>query len=216
MTSECRAHGRLPCFAIRRPSWGSLLLGLSLGLLMTSVVCAAENPGSTVPGDPPWALTLYGGVYTDNNLGEAFSFQLDLEDSYIAVLALSRKIADLTRHIRFEVEGQIGKHFGRQDHWEFNGLVVGRWLTFPWNDYVYTTFAVGEGISYATEVPKLEEELDGPSERLLNYLMFELTLSPPQHREWAFVTRIHHRSALFGAFGHGSSNIMAAGIKYRF
>jgi hypothetical protein len=30
---------------------------------------------------------------------------------------------------------------------------------------------------------------------------------------------MHHRSSrsgLFGVFGHGSSNIMAAGVKYRF
>ena len=89
-------------------------------------------------------------------------------------------------------------------------------LTFPWNDYVYTTFAVGEGVSYATAVPKLEKELQDTTHQLQNYLMFELTLSPPQHREWAFVTRIHHRSALFGVYGDGGSNVLAVGVKYRF
>jgi len=161
-------------------------------------------------------MTLYGGVYLDNSLGGTFSLQWDSVPSYIAVLAVSREIGTLTKHLRFEVEGQIAKHFREEWNWEFNALIVGRWVTFPWNDSVYTTFAVGEGLSYATQVPTLEKQLQGTSEQTLNYMMFELTLSPPQHREWALVTRIHHRSALFGAFGNGDSNMVCAGIKYRF
>ena len=176
---------------------------------------ANASPGRG-PGQLPWAVTLYGGVYMNNTLGEMFTFQFDPQDSYLGVLAVSREIATLTKHIRFELEGQVAKNFGEQNNWELNALLVARWVTFPWNDYVYTTFAVGDGLSYATSVPKLEEQFEGSSEQLLNYLMFELTLSPPQHPEWAFVTRIHHRSALFGAFGHGGSNVLTAGIKYRF
>ena len=168
------------------------------------------------PGQSPWAVTLYGGVFMNNSFGGMFSFQYDPQDSYIGVLAVSREIWTLTRHIRFELEGQVAKNFGEQTNWEFNALLVGRWVTFPWNDYVYTTFAVGDGISYATSVPKLEKEFQGTTQQLLNYLMFELTLSPPQHPEWAFVTRIHHRSALFGGYGNGDSNVLAVGIKYRF
>ena len=188
-----------------------LVVSFALVALIASSTWADEPPNPA-----PWALTLYGGVYTDNTLGGVFSFHLDPKDSYIGVLAVSREIWALTKHIRFEIEGQVGKHFAGQDHWELNALLVGRWVTFPWNDYVYTTFAVGEGLSWATEVPKLEKELDGPSHQLLNYMMFELSLSPPRYQEWAFVTRIHHRSGMFGVFGHGSSNIMGAGIKYRF
>lgn len=177
---------------------------------------SANVPAGRGPGQLPWAVTLYGGVFMNKTLGEMFSFQFDPQDSYIGVLAVSREIATLTKHIRFELEGQVAKNFGEQNNWELNALVVGRWVTFPWNDYVYTTFALGDGISYATSVPKLEKELEGTSEQLLNYLMFELTLSPPQHPAWAFVMRVHHRSALFGLYGHGGSNVLAAGIKYRF
>jgi hypothetical protein len=176
---------------------------------------AKASPGRD-PGQLPWAVTLYSGVFMNNSLGGVFVFQYDPQDSYIGVLAVSREIWNLTRHIRFELEGQVAKNFGEQTNWELNALLVGRWVTFPWNDYVYTTFAVGEGVSYATAVPKLEKELQDTTHQLQNYLMFELTLSPPQHREWAFVTRIHHRSALFGVYGDGGSNVLAVGVKYRF
>ena len=60
-----------------------------------------------------------------------------------------------------------------------------------------TTFAVGEGISYATEVPELEPG-EGASQ-WLNYLLFEVTFALPKYPEWAIVGRIHHRSGFFGA-----------------
>jgi hypothetical protein len=80
----------------------------------------------------------------------------DYEQSYVGVAALSLQVFRLGEHVRLEVEGQVAKHFGEQHHWELNALVIGRWVTFPWNTYLHTTFAIGEGISYATEVPKLE------------------------------------------------------------
>jgi hypothetical protein len=35
---------------------------------------------------------------------------------------------------------------------DFNLGLVARWRDFPWNRYVYTTFAVGAGLSYSSEV----------------------------------------------------------------
>jgi hypothetical protein len=95
-----------------------------------------------------------------------------------------------------------------------NALVIARWVTFPWNAYLYTTFAVGEGISYATEVPELEQEAG--ASQWLNYLLFEVTFALPKYPEWAIVGRIHHRSGFFGALAPNGSNVVAAGIKYRF
>jgi hypothetical protein len=200
---------------------GLPLVALAILFLVGAAPRAAKGADAPGPSDAPnrpWSITLYGGRYTDNTIEDLFTkFSPDWEDSYIGTLALAREFATLTRHIRFELEGQVVKHFSRQDHWEFNALVLGRWVTFPWNDYVYTTFAVGEGLSYATEVPRLEKENNGKSHHLLDYLTFELSFSPPQHREWALVTRIHHRSGVFGLFGQREgSNVLAAGLRYRF
>ena len=175
---------------------------------------ADEAESEKTPDELKWAVTLYGGRFTTDNLKRVVSFSAEYADSYIGVLALSWQFAQLGEHIRLEVEGQVGKHFGEQDHWELNALVIARWVTFPWNAYLDTTFAVGEGISYATEVPKLEAQ-PGASQAL-NYLLFELSFALPGHPEWALVGRIHHRSGFWGALAPNSSNAVGVGVKYRF
>lgn len=154
------------------------------------------------PEELKWAVTLYAGVFSTDHLYEVLSFSANYEQSYVGVAALSWQFFRLGEHIRLEVEGQVGKHFGEQHHWELNALVIGRWVTFPWNAYLNTTLAVGEGISYATDVPELERE-EGASQWL-------------KYPEWAIVGRIHHRSGFFGALAPNGSNVVAAGIKYRF
>ena len=67
-------------------------------------------------------------------------------------------------------------HLGSlQKHMEFNGLIIARWLTFPWDNFVDTNFAVGEGLSLATEVPEIENRNHDDESAILNYLLFELT-----------------------------------------
>lgn len=174
--------------------------------------------GSENPDERRWAVTLYAGPLTKSSTRGVTHFYAKYEDSQIAVGALSWKFAELTRHLWFEVEGQVGKHFGEQDHWELNALLIGRWVTFPWNPYLVTTLAVGNGISYATELPKLEIKpgaAEGASQ-WLNYLLFELTFALPTHPEVAFVTRLHHRSGFYRALAPNSINAVGFGIKYRF
>ena len=175
----------------------------------------AEDVGSPKkPEELKWAVTLYAGVFSTDHLYEVLTLSANYEQSYVGVAALSWQFFRLGEHIRLEVEGQVGKHFGEQHQWELNALVIGRWVTFPWNAYLNTTFAVGEGISYATEVPELERE-KGASQ-WLNYLLFEVTFALPKYPEWAIVGRIHHRSGFFGALAPNGSNVVAAGIEYRF
>ena len=167
------------------------------------------------PEEPKWAVTLWAGVFSNSHLPEVVTLSAEYEDSYLALVALSRQIVALGKHARLEVEGQVGKHIGAQKQWELNALVIARWVTFPWNAYLATTFAFGEGISYATELPKLEEQEEGASQ-WLNYLLFELTFALPKHPEWALVARLHHRSGFWGALAPNGSNAVGVGLKYRF
>jgi hypothetical protein len=140
----------------------------------------AEDVGSrTKPEELKWAVTLYAGVFSTEELYKVLTLSADYEESYVGVAALSWQFFRLGEHIRLEVEGQVAKHFGEQHHWELNALVIARWATFPWNAYLHTTFAVGEGISCATEVPELERE-EGASQ-WLNYLLFEVTFALPKY-----------------------------------
>ncbi len=114
---------------------------------------------------------------------------------------------------------------GYNTHEEYNAVLILRWLKFPWNRYLLTSFAFGDGLSYATKEPPVEVNQhsinhgdDYNSSKFLNYMMFELTFALPQLPEWNAILRVHHRSGMFGLINgvSGGSNFLGAGIKYDF
>jgi hypothetical protein len=194
-----------------------LLFGFALLLCFGPCALADDDQNEADIKRPKWFLTVYGGAHAQDDIGDVFTFNAKFEDNdYIAVVALAREFWHFKKYISFEVEGQIGKHFNNDTFWEFNGLIVGRWHAFPWNKYVDTSFAVGDGLSYYTEVSKVEKDDDEDAQRMLNYLMFELALGLPKYSRWDLVLRIHHRSSIFGLYGAGGSNYVCGGIKFSF
>ena len=191
-------------------------------ILLCILSLCASIPGysGNARADRDWSATLYGAVLLDGNLSDGSLLYSGFEDSYLAALALTRRMASYENKLDLELEGQIVKHFDGQEHWELNGLGVIRWLPFPWDKYLDTSFASGAGLSYATETPGVEEERRGDDQtaRLLAYLMLELELAMPDSRHWSLVSRIHHRSGAFGFFSGvtGASNAWGFGIKYQF
>ena len=130
---------------------------------------------------------------------------------------MARRVGTYKELASFEVEGQIVKHFDEQDHWEFNALLIARWEVFPWDSYLDTSFALGTGPSYATNIPEIEVERSGESEHLQAYMLVELEFMLPSHPKVAFITRIHHRSNAFGLVAEdGTSNVLALGLKFKF
>ena len=165
-------------------------------------------------------ITLYGAVMTDGALPETafLTASFDRDFKFAAVTA-AQKIGNLFDKIDFELEGQVVKHLEGQHHWEFNALVVARWLRFPWNHLLKTSFAVGEGLSLATATPAFEEKYHGEeTSKFLNYLMFEFDFALPDKPRWSLVTRLHHRSGIYGLFRgvDGASNALGLGIRYHF
>jgi len=191
-----------------RRVWKLLLVAWIAGM----AVCGEAK------ADRDWAFSLYWARLTHGTLQETVTFQTGFTDADLVVGALSRRIGSLKGYMDFELEGQVAKHFGDQDHWEFNGLVVARWLPFPWDHVIDTSLAVGEGLSYATETPEVEARRHDETSKLLDYLMFEIAFSLPSLPEWSLITRIHHRSGAFGLFDgvHGASNAWGVGLRYAF
>jgi len=187
------------------------MLLMTMVLSFTSGLCVASER----------YLTAYGGKYSDDNLGELLANEpIKFENSTFAGLAVAQRISEPRPSYQWEVEGQIGKHFRDQTHWEFNIAAIIRWKRFPWNHYLRTSIAIGDGLSYATEVPPLElkSHTNTGAARLLNYLVIEMTVSPPQIQNWSIVGRIHHRSGVFGLFNdvRGGSNVLVLGIKFAY
>ena len=126
-------------------------LGFLAGLVaLVVVVCASE-----AAAEREWAVTLLGRQYAGNKLLD-FPDAFDLKDSYATGLSVSYQFVDWGPHMRWELEGQVLKHFGEQEHVELVASINVRWITFPWNRYLDTSFAFGGGLSQATEVPVLE------------------------------------------------------------
>lgn len=143
------------------------------------------------------------------------------DEAWLGALAWGQPVWRGTR-TRLELEGQLVRHAGIQEHWEINAVVAVRWTEFPWDRYLDTSIAVGEGLSYATEMPPLEPRGDADDEeessRLLNYLMVEAEFMVPRTTRWATFIRVHHRSGVFGAFGEveGGSNFVGLGVRHHF
>jgi hypothetical protein len=197
--------------------WWLLIAGLVLAAGLSSNTLAEEDKKDNDPERYKWFVTAYGGAHAQDDIGDVFALQPKFEDNaYIAVLALAREFWHYKNYISFELEGQVGKHFNKDTHWEFVGVLIGRWHYFPWNKWVDTSFAVGDGISYYTDVSEVEEEDDDDAQRTLNYLLFELTLGLPEYPRWDLALRIHHRSSVFGLAGAGGSNFVTGGFKFAF
>lgn len=191
----------------------NLILILFMGVLI-SCLC----PCKSAHADDGWKLTLYGAQLSADTLGDTFLFKSKYEDSYLVVLAVSKKVLSFNKLVDIELEGQAAKHFGRQKHLEFNALPVIRWLPFPWDAYIDTSLAAGAGPSYALETPEIEAIGVSHTPKLLGYLMFELAFSLPSSPKWSLVARVHHRSGANGLFGNrlDASNAVGFGIQYRY
>lgn len=195
------------------------------GELLFLWIALFASPGTVVADDSwlheGWSITLFSGpLSTDPTTNEILVGSIGFEDSAIVGAGLAKDVIRTGTNLDFQVEFQTVKHLGRQDHWEFNGLVIARWSKFPWDHLIDTTVAIGNGLSYPTEVPRLERERHGPDEstRLLNYTLVEITFALPNVLDWSLVWRYHHRSGAFGTFDGVTegSTVLAGGIKYRF
>ena len=165
-----------------------------------------------------FALAIYAGQLTKEKFESAISPEAEFSDATIVVAAGSWTFSRFfDGKLSCELEAQVGKYFGDQDHWEINLPIIGfRWHRFPWDDHLATSFAWGIGPSYATEVPAVEMETNESSSQWLIYWFGELTLGPPT-ANWEALMRLHHRSDGFGTVADdGGSNALCAGIRYRF
>ncbi len=160
------------------------------------------------------SIGYYQGQAVSNNFGDLYTDPWVPVDSYIKVLFLAYKLDGRIRDLTFDVEGQVVKHEGLQDHWETNFLLVARLGFFQ--DMFPASIAYGQGLSYAMEKTELDQEADEDPPQLLHYFFVELAfglLNISYHPQLIF--RIHHRSGVFGMYcgDRCGSNIPVIGFR---
>lgn len=177
-----------------------------------------------------WSLMFYVGAAATQQLGTLIrgKFNSAGETIYTAEVAYTLDINNWLRKFlspvvdTVQLAGNITKRDARKDPdpvYEYDGYIILRWTKFPWRKYLRTSLAAGEGVSYASHVPYVEQCVNSTnSRRLLNYLMFEVTFALPKYPDVELVGRIHHRSKAYGVFGNGNagSNDVGVGVRYYF
>jgi hypothetical protein len=214
---------------LRRRAW---LVAIGLATAGTAMPVAADEPLAAwatpredyfAPFDFDWKdgnwwATAFGGMVARSELSSIlFRASPGLRQTYIAGLAIGREFGAVSDALRLEWEGGVAAAFGREDYLDFRWQVGARWIRFPWNQSVFTTFAVLTGPSIITSISRYEDEY-GNGGHFKNGLTLELTLSPPERQDLVVAFRIHHRSSIFGLIPNAGtpSDFLTIGLKQRF
>lgn len=186
--------------------------GFALALLVACLPAGAvKEPG-------PWTATGLLGQYDDSRFLEILALEGGhRRASYLGAVILARDLGTWPGPVAWEGELHAVRHWGRQSLWESNLALTVRWNHFPWDDWVDTSAAFGQGVSFASRRPPLEQKDDDATRRVLHYMHVELAFSPPDNQRLSVVARLHHRSGMFGVYGvSGGSNFLTTGLRYRF
>jgi hypothetical protein len=187
-------------------------------LCLLTVMLLFSSQSMASASERNFSASLYGGVMTDDNWHQSLSGQAGLVDSYILVGAMGWTFYRPAHRLwSLELEANVARHFGIQDHFEFNLPVLTlRWDYFPWDKFLDTSLAYGLGPSYATTLPEYERQKSGDSEQLLLFWHIEAAFALPDSN-WSTIFRLHHRSSAYGLFADkGGSNILTMGLRYEF
>lgn len=176
----------------------------------------------------PWAATYFYGETIKNPLVDVFRAEMTRWPEHVQSLEIARTLSPCNAFRNFfrplvgivQLTLNFTQRVGSRENtiYEVNPYLTFRWANLPWNEYVNTSFAIGEGISYDSSVPSLESKSSKDTKRLLNYLMLEATLASPCYPRLQLVFRIHHRSGAFGLYraGNTGSNAVGLGLRYLF
>ncbi|MDF2810762.1 MAG: hypothetical protein K0S56_1793 [Microvirga sp.] len=188
------------------------------------------GPAAARASERTWHATGYVSRWANTDLLDvperSFAGDLTFEDSNFLGAGITRVIVPsfaiplpgtdfAFRGNRIELEGQVVRHFGDQTHWEGTLALMFRTGQIPLFGGLSVNIAFGEGLSYASERPRLEGSFRVEPSRFLNYLALEAEFSHASLPGVYFVPRIHHRSGIFGVIAprESGSNFIGAGIR---
>lgn len=214
---------------------GNLKKARRLTILALFFVAFLASAGRAAADDHPSQLTLYLAQGADPNIFMIFPEMLRgesmMDDTYFAALGYFhplatpgglQKVFDLLRvpNTQTGIEALVGKHHGLQHNTEAGASWQLRFapLRLP---LLRVRPSVGIGLSYAIGNPAYE---DGPRfnpekrYHLLNFNIYELEWSLAKAPAVSLVTRIHHRSGIWGVIAPPvvGSNFLAVGLRYSF
>lgn len=188
---------------------------LKLGVVTTLFWLAHAGIASAQEGLVTSALGFAGpGVPTP--LTDLVRFKnLDLVSQYMVGGAINQRMIQFQDALALEAEAQVLMFPESTKLWALNAAVVVRFLRTPWSNALGATFGFGNGLSWATQVPKMESDYISKTSRTLYHLLFEFDLPLGKQSDWSLVARLQHRSGAFGLFDGvvGGSDFLCLGLK---
>jgi hypothetical protein len=172
---------------------------------------APLRPADNVGGS--WNATLLYGQMTDAALVDVFVFSFEWEDAKLLSGEIGYTLEESNPIVRFLdpvlSSIDVAMNVTYQDDpagtiFVFSPFIMARWSNFPWSKTIRTTFGLGGGLSYATDIPSIEihpNKPNGDYSRFMHYIAVEATFALPKRPDWQLVYRLHHRSGVFGIMG---------------
>jgi len=151
-----------------------------------------------------------------------------VDNTDIAAVHIGQKLVERAGGYPVDLAGFIGvqRHLEKSFQDDFTTVMAffkAYWYGFPWDKYVRTRIGIGSGLSYAEQIPLMEQRDQAKHDRgtwkLLNYL--DPSIDFGIARDTYIGLGVSHRSGAFGKsqfFGNvsGGSNYIYASIETTF
>lgn len=197
-----------------------------IGCVMSASLVHAEIPDE----DRLWAFQLGVAFITSNNNTEIFYGNINLSDGaaggQIYSLTASRSLGELEwcigdhvfrPQMELPLTLEIVDENSRSPFPDYNAAFMLRWVDFPWNDVVRTTFGMGIGLSYSSKVLLMDQQRHPGEGR--SHLKFDwpiqLTFASPNHPEHQLMLFLAHQSGGH-VFDQGGVNSLGVGYRLGF
>lgn len=173
----------------------------------------------------PWAITGLVGFSSRTNFSQIVFHPwsgIEFERTHFYGGTISARLFSFWEDFTVEAELGGGILTGVSEATELWHAYYVRFDGFPWNHIIYTTFAGSVGLSYRSSIPLFERQViakySGSPSKVLHYFSPEITLAHPDHKDFALVLRLHHRSGVFGLINDitDASNVLTVGLRKHF
>lgn len=210
-----------------------LLQGLAIAVI--AMACPAASicflPHSeSKDGRRAWAYEAGIAVITSSNIEDFIPFSTPIKrergpaGGEIYTFTATRRLGELVWNIggctfRPQLEVpltlEIVDENSRSPFLDFNASFAVRWVDFPWNKYVKTTFAMGIGLSYSQKIYliDIERHPDEDRSKLKFNWPIQMTFAHPDYDQHQLMIFIAHQS---GGHVFDEGGVNSLGVGYRF
>lgn len=178
-----------------------------------------------------WSFEAGVAFITKNNIGEIFSGEItrDTGDAggELYQLTATKHLASLqweifgetfTPQLELPLCLEIVDENSRDPFLDYNASLQLRWIDFPWNDTITTSFGVGLGLSYSSKIYLMDHQRHPGEDRshLKFNLPIHLSFALPAYPDQELILYLAHQSGGFHIFDKGGVNSLGVGLRHRF